>query len=476
LWTGLVVLNLVVVGGITATVSTRARRDAREALRESLRLRAKTMCGLLERDRDGHGFDLPPRAMPEYMTPKSGAYAAMYDASGKPVARSPSLAGKDLRFPAPWSDGAFQFSEIEDGPDGIPCEVVTHSFVVHVEDEKGKYGAWTPPTDEQRRYQVVVAADTRPRDAALASLETFLAITAASAIVATALGGFVLARLVLSPIRRMTREAAELDAGHPSRRLKPETVVRELASLGGTLNSAFDRLRDALDRQRRFTSDASHELRTPLAGLAGNAELLLRRERTAQEYRTGLARQMRIARRMTRITENLLTLARSDDGRARIERVRVDAAELTRRVCDEFEATAQESGVRLKCSADSALEIDADPACYEAVVQNLVANAVKFTPQGGSVDVTLARDGHDAILTVTDTGAGIPPAELAHVFERFFRVSQGRDRREGAGLGLAIVDWIVREHGGRVDVKSEVGRGTHFEVRMPLADGVAPTP
>jgi len=265
----------------------------------------------------------------------------------------------------------------------------------------------------------------------------------------------------------MTREAAALDPKDPSRRLRPETVVREMESLAATLNSALERLDDALERQRRFTSDASHELRTPLAGLAGNAELLLRRERTAEEYRKGIERQMRIARRMTHVTENLLALARADDGRARIQRVRVDAAGLTRGVCDEFEAAAQEKGVALDCAAGDAVEIDADPAYFEALVQNLVGNAVKFTPAGGAVRVAIERNCRDAVLTVADTGPGIAPEHLPHVFERFYRA--GEDGAPGAGLGLAIVEWIAREHGGRVEAKSEVGRGAVLEVRLPLA-------
>src|SRR6185503_14930669 len=153
---------------------------------------------------------------------------------------------------------------------------------------------------------------------------------------ATVAGGLLVARRVLAPIRRMTEEAAELTPEETSRRLRPDTVVPELASLGATLNSALDRLGDALDRQRRFTSDASHELRTPLAVLRGNAELLLRRERSPEEYREGLARQARIAARMTEITENLLALARADDGRTQIRRTGVEIRALTRSVCDEF--------------------------------------------------------------------------------------------------------------------------------------------
>jgi heavy metal sensor kinase len=293
----------------------------------------------------------------------------------------------------------------------------------------------------------------------------------AAALAVTVLGGLVVARFVLRPVRRMTEEAARLTPQDTSRRLEPATVVRELGSLSATLNSALDRLGDALDRQRRFTSDASHELRTPLAVLRGNVDLLLRRERTGDEYRAGLERQRRIAQRMTEITENLLALARADDGRAQLHRTRVPMAELARGVCDEFEPIAVEDGVSLRCEADARVEVDGDPMYLGGLVQNLVSNAVKFTPAGGEVTVGLARDDGHAVLDVADRGPGIPPEARARIFERFFRVQDGRGRNEGAGLGLAIVDWIVRAHGGAIQVLDRDGGGTVLRVRLPLAPG-----
>jgi heavy metal sensor kinase len=469
---GLVLLNLAVVGGIVATVYARARREAHAALRADLRLRAETLAGLLELDPDGIEFELSPKVLPEYMTPGSGAYAVIYDADGNavPGCRSPSLSGKDLPRAAPWSGGGTVFDELAQGPDGFPCAAVTRSFLVRV--EKGGPAGWQPPPEERLRHQIVVAADSRPRDAGLAALLATLAGTAAVALCVTVLGGLIVARRVLAPVERMTAEAAALTPGDTSRRLEPETVSRELASLSTTLNSALDRLGDALDRQRRFTSDASHELRTPLAVLRGNAELLLRRDRTPHEYREGLERQRRIAVRMTEITENLLALARADGGRAEIRRSRVDLPGLTRSVCDEFADMAGEDGVALECAADEELAVDGDPTYLAGLVQNLVSNALKFTPRGGSVRVAVARENGHAVLDVADTGPGIPEQDRARVFQRFFRVNEGRDRHEGAGLGLAIVEWIVREHAGRIDVLDREGGGTLFRVRLPL--GAAP--
>ena len=464
---GLVLLNLAVVGGIVATVYARARREAHAALEADLRLRAGTLAGLLELDPDCVEFEISPKVLPEYTAPRSGAYAVIYDADGNavPGCRSPSLAGKDLPRAAPWSDDGIVFAELADGPDGFPCALVTRSFVVRVE-KSGKPG-WQPPA-ERLRYQIVVAADSRPRDEGLAALLLTLLGTGAAALVVTVLGGLLVARRVLAPIGRITQEAAALTPEDTSRRLRPETVSRELASLSGTLNSALDRLGDALDRQRRFTSDASHELRTPLAVLRGNAELLLRRDRSPQEYKDGLERQRRIAVRMTEITENLLALARADGGRAQIRRTRVDLPHLTRSVCDEFAGMAEEDGVSLECAAGGDVAVDGDPTYLAGLVQNLVSNALKFTPRGGSVRVAVGRDDGHAVLDVADTGPGVPEADRERVFQRFFRVNEGRDRHEGAGLGLAIAEWIVREHAGRIDVLGRDGGGALFRVRLPM--------
>lgn len=470
---GLVLLNVAVVGGIVATVYAHARRDAHAALEADLRLRAQTLSGLLELDSDGVEFDLSPKTLPEYVTPGSGAYVVIYDADGNavPHCRSPSLSGKDLPRAAPWTDGGLAFAELAEGPDGFPCAAVTRSFLVRVEKSDS---AWTPPPEERLRYQIVVAADSRPRDAGLAALLGTLAATASVALAVTVFGGLLVARRVLAPIGRMTAEAAALTPEDTSRRLRPETVSRELASLSSTLNSALDRLGDALDRQRRFTSDASHELRTPLAVLRGNAELLLRRDRTAAEYREGLERQRRIAVRMTEITENLLALARADDGRAQIRRTSVDLPGLARSVCDEFAGMASEDGVSLECANGDHVAVDGDPTYLAGLVQNLVSNALKFTPRGGSVRVAVARENGHAVLDVADTGPGIPERDRERVFQRFFRVHEGRDRHEGAGLGLAIVEWIVREHAGRIDVLDREGGGALFRVRLPI--GATPAP
>lgn len=296
----------------------------------------------------------------------------------------------------------------------------------------------------------------------------FLGFAGAGVIGLSILCGLLVSRRVLRPIRRMTEEASRLSPEDPGRRLGPDHVVTELDSLAKTLNLALDRLGEALERQRRFTSDASHELRTPVSVLLANSELLLRRPRPAEEYVEGLTRQHRTAARMQRITEDLLTLARADANAADFEQNPVDLGDMVGSLCEEYKAVAHASEIDLHCGATRGVRVLGDSRYLSQLVTNLIGNAVKFTPSGGRVEVGLAaRDGR-ATLTVTDTGPGIPEDEQPRIFDRFHRVAGGSGQ-EGSGLGLAIVHWVARAHGGSVRVESVVGEGATFSVELPVA-------
>jgi len=464
------VLNVLVILGLTTVVYARSNRIAHEALRRNLRLRARTLVGVSEIDDEGIlELEASPNAMLEFHSQDSGVYAEFHPPFGKTL-KSPSLGKATLPPDSPWVEGAFHFAELEEGPHGIPCATVTYSFIVRVEKvSRKRRPEYVPPTEEERRYQVRVAMDSRPRDEALAGLALFLALAGGAAVLLTIGGGLLVARSVLRPVRRMTEEAAGLTPEDTSRRLGPDTVVKELNSLGSTLNSALDRLGDALERQRRFTSDASHELRTPISILMGNAELLLRRPRSAEEYEEGLQRQLRTAERMRDVTENLLTLARMDASTDGLERRDLAPGDLLATMCDEFRALAGEKGVRIRCDIEDGVRIHGDPQHLGQLAQNLISNALKYTPSGGRVSVRVAAENGHAVLAVSDSGPGIPPEQRARIFDRFYRIQEGKDRREGAGLGLAIADWVVRAHGGIITVGASPEGGAQFEVRLPIS-------
>src|SRR5205823_14638955 len=247
---------------------------------------------------------------------------------------------------------------------------------------------------------------------------------------------------------------------------------REVARLAGTFNAMLDRLHAAFAAQRRFVADASHELRTPLATIRGRSEVLLLSPALNPETRDGLAMIRDEAGRMGRLVANLLLLARGDEARA-IDRRPVELDVLLLEVARQARALAQ--GITVTIGHEDQALVPGDADLLKQLVLNLVDNALTYTPPGGHVDLSLyVAHGH-AWLAVRDTGPGIPPAEVAHIFERFYRLDRARTRRSGgAGLGLAIARWIAEAHGGRIDVESTVGQGSTFTVVLPLCDRYSP--
>jgi two-component system OmpR family sensor kinase len=284
-------------------------------------------------------------------------------------------------------------------------------------------------------------------------------------------GGWLLSRRAVRPIAAMSATAAALSADNLSRRIDLQDVDSELAALGRILNDLFARLEAAFERQVRFTADASHELRTPLAVIHSQAELALARLRSPEEYREALEACLRASRRMRGLVEALLTLARADAGRLEMHRERVDLAALVEDSIALLGPLAETEKVSLAVEAEAeSVAVTGDPGRLSQVVTNLLTNAIHYNRAGGQVRAAVAATTSEAVLTVADTGCGIPAEEQPRVFERFFRVDRARSRaRGGSGLGLAICKSIVEAHGGTIGFTSAVDRGTIFVVRLPLA-------
>jgi signal transduction histidine kinase len=219
---------------------------------------------------------------------------------------------------------------------------------------------------------------------------------------------------------------------------------------------------------KQFSTALAHELRTPLAVLRAEAETALTDARSPEEYRRGLASQIEELDRLTRLINQVLTLARAEAGEIVLATARVDLSAMAADVTEELEAVAQSKQVALSCSADAGVAVMGDAGWLERLLINLIDNAVKFTPAGGRVNVSVSREGDRAVLRVEDTGIGIASDALPHIFERFYQADASRSRTaEGAGLGLNLVRWIAQRHGASVDVTSEVGHGTSVTVRLP---------
>lgn len=281
------------------------------------------------------------------------------------------------------------------------------------------------------------------------------------------IGGYVLAGRALRPVAAITHKAAEISEHDLAQRL-PVHSKDELGRLAATFNGLMERLQHAFERQRRFTADASHELRTPLSVIQAITSQKLMARRAPEEYEQALRQIDDAAGYMGKLVNHLLILARADAGQLALEHERVDLAELVEHVAAQV---GEASGRPISVHASGPVSVSGDALRLTELFLNLLENAVKYTPPGGSVAVHVERSGATGRVTVRDTGIGIAPEHLPHIFERFYRADKSRSRDEGGtGLGLAISLWIAEAHGGSLRAESEPGRGTTMTATLPLEE------
>jgi heavy metal sensor kinase len=288
-----------------------------------------------------------------------------------------------------------------------------------------------------------------------------------------AAGGFFLASRSLSPVAAMSERAAEISSTNLNQRLPVGNRRDELSALAGVVNRLLERLEQAFAQQRRFMADASHELRTPVAVLRTEADVTLSRpNRTEAEYRESVAVMRDSARRLGRIVDDLFLLARADAGHLPLRRGPIYLEEVVDDAARAVRAIAQEHGVRIAVAPVEDAPFSGDADLLGRLMLNLLDNAIKHSPEGGTVTLSLVRVGHEYRIGVVDEGPGIPAEAQAQIFERFFRVDRARSRAgatetSGAGLGLAIARWIAEAHGGRLELVRSTAAGTHFQLVLP---------
>lgn len=289
-------------------------------------------------------------------------------------------------------------------------------------------------------------------------------------------GGLFLADRALRPIDHITRTAQAISASDLSRRMDYRGPADEVGRLANTFDRMLDRLQRAFAQERRFTADAAHELRTPLTVLKGRIGVVLSRPRPRVEYERTLRDLEREVDRLIRLSTDLLFLARIDQGRLSWQPEVLNLSELLTATIEQMQPLAEEKGLVLETVISPDLSAYGDADHLIRLFLNLLDNAIKYTPAGGRVTVEAERDGASMCIAVRDTGPGIPPGDIPHLFERFYRVETDRSRETGgAGLGLAIAYEIVRQLGGHIDVHSGPGRGTVFMVHLPVQLATART-
>jgi len=317
-------------------------------------------------------------------------------------------------------------------------------------------------------FGILVGCSLDSERAAVRRLAVWLATAGAAILVLGLAGGWWLATRAIQPIEAISQTAGKIAEGDLSQRIDVADTESELGRLAGVLNSTFARLDAAFARQAQFTSDASHELRTPVSVLLTQTQTALSRERPAAEYREALEACQRAAQRMRKLVESLLDLARLDGARCPLKQDTVDLAALAAECIEFVKPLAAPRAIRIVGELQP-VTCPGDAERLAQVLTNLLTNAIQFNRNEGEIRVITARRDNAACVTVEDTGGGIPPEDLPHVFERFYRADKSRSGTGGnAGLGLAICKMVIEAHRGAIEASSQLNHGTTFTFRLPL--------
>ncbi len=325
-------------------------------------------------------------------------------------------------------------------------------------------------TAEGGHYLIEVGTSAEPVDRLARHLLNLLALGIPLVGIVAAVGGYMLAGQALRPVEQIALKAENITQHNLSERLPVARTGDELERLSLALNHMITRLDDAFGNSKRFVADASHELRTPLTVMQGELENLAADPQLPADLRDRIGSTLEEVERLGKIVGKLFALSRLDAGEAQAEWVRLDLASLASATSEQMMLLAEDKKIKVACEAGQPVHVMGDRARLKQVVVNLLDNAVKYTPPGGSVHIKVFSSAGKGVLEIADTGMGIPPEALPLVFERFFRVDRERSAEAGgAGLGLSIVKSICVAHGGQVDVESAVGSGSRFHVTLPLA-------
>jgi two-component system, OmpR family, sensor kinase len=404
--------------------------------------------------------DVAPGTSASFL-PRLDKFIQIVDTNGHVVARSANLGDARLPTHPDLMDERHRGDQV--------FETLDH-FLDHFTDEPVRMLS-VPIQVGAARYGIQVAGSLDDANAALRTARyLFLAMTA-GILGVVVLTGSLLARSILRPIDRIVAQARVIEGSALGKRLQHPGSHDEMARLVETLNEMLGRIEQVIDAQRRFAADASHELRSPLSRLRAELEVTLRRPREGLEYEEALRSCLAEVERLSRLAEELLTLARLEAGEPHetpLEPVRL--APILDEAVARLEPEARRREVKVLMDPPADLSVRVAPAAATLVMANVLDNAVKFSPPGGWVRIQVTSEGSAAVVAVSDSGPGVPEEEMPRLFERFYRGSAARSTEmPGVGLGLAICRLLVNAQGGGISVASAPGGGATVRVRLPLA-------
>ena len=281
--------------------------------------------------------------------------------------------------------------------------------------------------------------------------------------------GWLVAGTAIQPLNSVALAAENITGSNLAMQIPLRGAGDELDHLIKSFNRMTGRLGESFENIRRFSTDVSHELRTPLTAVRGQLEVALFTAEKPEQFREAMVNALEDVEKLSSIVRALLLLSQAESGQVVLQKELIDIGLIASDVVDQFQIPALEKQITVKAQVESGLTVPGDPIQIERLISNLVSNALKYTPDGGCVTVRAGRGELGwTKLEIEDTGYGIAPENLPHIFERFYRVRTPlTNREEGLGLGLSFVSWIVSAHNGKLDVKSQLGKGTTFTILLP---------
>jgi heavy metal sensor kinase len=387
---------------------------------------------------------------------KATRYYQIYDAnSGRLLLQSPALEPLGLHY--------------------IPAEVQAFRQGPRVHEMRTDQGRLrisssviTPTPGEAYLLQVGVSLDRV--DLALERFQRLLLWSVPLGLIAVVVAGRWMVGRALAPLARLAEATRTISVTNLQQRLPVRGAGDELDEVSLAFNDLLGRQEQAIGEMRQFSAALAHELRTPLAVLRGETELALSHPGSLDEQRRRMSSQLEEFDKLSRLINRLLTLARAEAGEIHIAHARVDIARCANSIVEQMEPVAEARRITLWCESPDEIVVVGDAGWLERLLLILLDNAIKFTPEEGRVSVRVGREGGTARLDVRDSGPGIAPEAMPHLFERFYRADPARSREtEGAGLGLALARWIADAHHAAIEVTSQPGAGSTFTVRLALA-------
>lgn len=367
-------------------------------------------------------------------------------------------------------------------PDRFPPPAVLDGDLSHLESWTSPSGrsyilgaAWmTVGRSGRNKILYQLALDVTAEEKILAKCRmVILGLILIGAGASIAVGRWI-ARKGMRPLKEITRAATHTTPSHLNNRISHTSWPQELEELAGAFDAMLERIESGFTRLSQFSADLAHELRSPINNLMGATEVALGRPRDSDEYRRTLESNLEELNHLARMIDSLLFIARADNAEVVLQRRPLQGRHEIESVIDFFHVLAEENHVAIECEGNA--EFYADPVLFRRTVSNLLANALNHTPNGGAIHISMENgQGNGSRMRIRDTGRGIDPVHLPHLFERFYRADSSRSQRQrGTGLGLAIVKSILKSHGGTIQVHSRPGRGTEFELHFPSPPGPPP--